>query len=198
MLPTLQAPSNRRRLTALLLAGCAALAAGRGLRAAEAYHRIDVRPAQGAPLPYTVEVPLGWEIVQAAQVPGLWIGPPDAKPPSDPRLIYVRGSQVSLADPEAIAENIRKNDAAQAGWTAPRVEVREVGGVKAVLVRMDTGTGEATRSTLALKLPLWEKGVDFLCQGGIKDFEKHLAQCERILLSVRPVAEAAPAAVPPK
>jgi hypothetical protein len=162
---------------------------------AQSYHRIEVRPAEGKPLPYTMEVPAGWEILQAKETPGLWVGPADAKPPNDPRLIYVRGSRVSLADPNAVADNIRKNDVVQTSWTAPRVEVKDLNGVKAVLVRMDSGEGDGASSTLALKLPLDGMGVDFLCKAGRKDFEKYLSQCERILLSVRP---AVPVAAPPK
>lgn len=187
---------SRPALAALLLCrGLALNTMSLDVAAAGSYHRIEVRPAEGKPLPYTMEVPTGWEILQAKETPGLWVGPADAKPPNDPRLIYVRGSRVSLADPNAVAENIRKNDVAQTSWSAPRVEVRDLHGVKGVLVRMDSGEGDGARSTLALKLPLESMGVDFLCQAGRKDFEKYLSQCERILLSVRP---AAPAAAPPK
>ena len=83
------------------------------------------------------------------------------KPPNDPRLIYVRISPVSLADPEKTVANIRANDAKQP-WSAPLVEVREVGGIRGVLVRMDSGEGDAARSTLALKLPLEGVAVDFV------------------------------------
>jgi hypothetical protein len=161
--------------------------------AATATHRVELKPAQGKALPYTIEVPADWTIRQVPQAPGLWLGPADATPPGDPRLIWVRGSSVSLADPATVVENIKLNDKAQPGWSAPLVEVREVGGVKGVLVRMDTGEGDAGRSTLTLKLPLDKTAVDFLCQADRKSFEKNLAQCERVLLSVRPVPAATPA-----
>lgn len=158
-----------------------------------ATHRVELKPAQGKALPYTIEVPADWTVRQVPQAPGLWLGPADATPPGDPRLIWVRGSNVSLADPATVVGNIKQNDKAQPGWSAPLVEVREVGGVKGVLVRMDTGEGEAGRSTLTLKLPLDKTAVDFLCQADRKTFDKNLAQCERVLLSVRPVPAAAPA-----
>ena len=66
----------------------------------------------------------------------------------------MRGSQVSLAEPEKVVANIKANDAKDADWSAPRVEVREVGGVRGVLVQMDSGEGDKARSTLTLKLPL--------------------------------------------
>ena len=91
---------------------------------------------------------------QVEGFPGLWIGPADAKPPEDPRLIWVRGSQVALADPEKVVANIKANDAEHAEWSAPRVEVREVGGVRGMLVQMHSGDGDKARSTLTLKVPL--------------------------------------------
>ena len=162
-------------------------------KAAPGFHRVDLKPAQGQALPYTIEVPADWSVRQIATAPGLWLGPADAAPPNDPRLVWVRGSGVSLADPAAVVANIRQNAAAQKGWTAPLAEVREVGGVKGVLVRMDSGEGAAARSTLTLKLPLEKAAVDFVCQGERKSFEQNLARCERVLLSVRPAAAGAPA-----
>src|SRR4029077_13509329 len=84
-------------------------------------------PPKGAALPYTLEVPQDWQVRQVAGSPGLWIGPADVHPP-DPRLIWVHGSKVSLADPAAIVANIKANDVAHPEWSAPRVEARTVGG----------------------------------------------------------------------
>jgi hypothetical protein len=184
-------PSARLPLPVLLvlLALVCALAFGAGLQAVEKekpYHRITVGPQAGASLPYTIEVPEGWQIVQAKEVPGLFLGPPGAIPPNDPSLIYVRGSQVSLANPAQVAQSIRENDEKQPTWTAPRIEVKDLGGVKGLLVRMDSGEGEKARSTLVLKLPLGDKGVDFLCQAPRAQFDKNLPMYERLLLSVRP------------
>ncbi|HEX9941801.1 MAG TPA: hypothetical protein VGG03_07280 [Thermoanaerobaculia bacterium] len=157
---------------------------------AEAFHRVELKPAQGAGLPYTIEVPQGWQARQVEGYPGLWIGPADAAPPQDPRLIWVRGSQISLADPDEVAANIKANDEANPQWSAPRVEVREVGGVRGLLVRMDSGEGEGARSSLTLKLPLENLAVDFVASAGRAEFEKRLPTYERILLSVRPARAA--------
>lgn len=178
----------------LVLAALPALALAAGPPKApgtEVFHRVALQPAQGAPLPYTVEVPQDWEARQVEGFPGLWIGPADAKPPQDPRLIWVRGSQVSLANPDEVAANIKANDAASAQWSAPRVEVREVGGVRGLLVRMDSGEGDKARSSLTLKLPLESLAVDFVAAADHAEFEKRLPLYERILLSVRPAAPAA-------
>ena len=154
-----------------------------------AFHRVEIKPpGQGKPLPYTLEVPQDWQVRQVAGYPGLWIGPADAKPPEDARLIWVRGSQVSLAKPDEVVANIKANDAKEADWTAPRAEVREVGGVRGVLWQMDSGTGDAARSTLTLKLPLANLAADFVASAKRSEFPKMLPLYERILLSARPVA----------
>jgi hypothetical protein len=157
----------------------AAAAAGIG------YHRIDLPGAEGKPFPYTVEVPEGWKVSEVKDVPGLWLGPAGAEPPSDPRLVYVRISLAPFSAPEAMAANIRANDAKNETWSAPLVEVKDVGDVKGVLVRMDSGAADKARSTLALKLPLDKGGVDFMASAARGDFEKLLPTYERILLSVR-------------
>jgi hypothetical protein len=160
---------------------------------AETFHRVELKAAQsiGKPLPYTVEVPRGWEVRQVDGYPGLWIGPADAKPPEDPRLLWVRGSRVSMEKPDEIVANIRANDASKPEWSAPRVEVQEVGGVRGVLVQMDTGEGDKARSSLTLKLPLANLGVDFVASAPRAEFPKREPLFERILLSVRPVVDTA-------
>ena len=160
------------------------------------FQRIEIKAAKGSPLPYTIEVPQGWQGRQEEKFPGLWIGPADAKAPDDPRLIWVRGSTVSMAKPDEIAANIKANDASHAEWTAPRVEVKDLGGVKGVLVQMDTGEGDKARSSLTLKVPLpgTNTSVDFRATAARGDFPKQLPLFEKILLSVRPVAPAADAA----
>jgi hypothetical protein len=135
--------------------------------------------------PYTVEVPTGWAVKQSKDSPGLWLGPADAVPPKDPRLIYIRISLASLEDPAKVAAQIRESDAKNDALSAPLVEVRDLEGTKGVLVRLDSGTGESARSTLALKLPLEKGGVDFMASAPRAEFEKLLPTYERILLSVR-------------
>ena len=58
-----------------------------------AFTRVELRPSQGGKaLPYTIEIPTGWQVRQVEGFPGLWHGPADANPPEDPRLVGVRGS----------------------------------------------------------------------------------------------------------
>lgn len=178
---------------ALPVAGAAAAPAD----AAAPSHRIELKAAQGSPLPYTIEVPADWQVRQIAGFPGLWIGPADAKPPEDPRLIWVHGSQVPLADPAEIVKNIKANDEKSPDWSAPRAEVRDLGGVKGVLWQMDSGAGDKAKSVLTLKMPLaaMKNFVDFSASGSPAEFARMLPVYERALLSVRPVAPApAPAA----
>jgi hypothetical protein len=156
--------------------------------AASQVHRVELPGAEGKPFPYTVEIPVDWQVREVKGIPGIWLGPHGAEPPNDPRLIYVRISQVSLADPGAVAAAIRANDSTQAAWSAPLVEVREVGGVRGVWVRMDSGEGEAARSTLTLKLPVGRGSVDFLSSAPRARFEELRPQVETILASVRPLA----------
>ena len=162
-----------------------------GKPAAGTFHRIELAAGLGKALPYTIEVPMGWEARQVAGAPGLWIGPADAKPPEDPRLIWVRGTMVSLAEPDKLAATIRANDAADPKWSAPRVEVKDVGGVRGILVQMNTGEGDKARSSLILKLPLGKVSVDIAATATPAEFSQRLPLYEQILLSVRPAASAA-------
>jgi len=180
----------------LLMTMFAALALPVGPAAAAAAaapsHRVELKAAQGSPLPYTIEVPADWQVRQVAGFPGLWIGPADAKPPEDPRLIWVHGSQVPLADPAEIVKNIKANDEKSPDWSAPRAEVRDLGGVKGVLWQMDSGAGDKAKSVLTLKMPLaaMKNFVDFSASGSPAEFARMLPVYERILLSVRAAAPA--------
>jgi hypothetical protein len=162
--------------------------------AAEAFHRVDLKPtrSQGEPIPYTLEVPVDWQVREIEGFPGLWIGPADATPPQDPRLIWIHGSTVSMADPEKLVANIKASDAEKPEWSAPRVEVKEVGGIRGLLVQMDAGEGDKARSNLTLKLPLQNLAIDFVATASREEFAKNLPLYERILLSVRPAETAKP------
>ena len=163
---------------------------------AQEFHRIELKPtaakAQGKALPYTIEVPKDWEARQVADLPGLWIGPAGAKPPEDPRLIWVRGSQVPLNEPEKVVANIKTNDEKDPTWSAPRAEVKEVGGVRGVLVETLSGEKDKARGTLTLKVPLAGVSLDFIGSAPAAELPKMLPLYERILLSVRPVEEKKP------
>jgi hypothetical protein len=163
---------------------------------AQNFHRVELRPSapgvKGEPLPYTIEVPEGWQTRQVEGYPGLWLGPADAKPPEDARLIWVRGSQVPLAEPEKVVANIKANDEKDPSWSAPRVEVRDVGGVRGILIQTLSGEKDKARGTLTLKMPLANASLDFIGSAPAAELPKMLPLYERILLSVRPAA--APAA----
>jgi hypothetical protein len=161
--------------------------------AASDVRRIVVAPSKGgAPLPYSIEVPTAWIVRQADGLPGLFIGPADAKPPDDPRLIWIRGSQVPLSNPYQVVESIKANDPAKSGWSAPRVEIKNLGGISAVLVRVDAGTGDKVRSSLILKLPLADRSADFVMTADKVQFETQEPAYETMFLSVRPVHLPAP------
>jgi hypothetical protein len=86
-----------------------------------------------------------------------------------------------------VVANINKSEAADNTWSAPLVEVHEVGGVRGVLVRMDSGAGVQARSTLVLKMPLGQTSVDFMATAPRDEFEHQLATYQRVMFSVLPV-----------
>jgi len=138
--------------------------------------------------PYTIEIPAGWQVLLSKNVPGVFVGPASAlEPEKDVRMIYVRVSPASMLDPEAVAANIKKSVPADKSWSAPLVEVREIGGVRGVLVRMDSGSGAEARSTLVLKMPLGQTSVDFMASAPRAEFEPLLPGYQRVILSVLPV-----------
>ena len=184
--------------TALLFAAALSALAWQTPITSPVYHRVELKHSSGSSLPYTIEVPDGWELREDKGYPGLWLGPADAKLPSDPRLVWVRGSRTSLLDPQDAAAKVRAGDEKDASWSASVVEVKEVGGVKGVLVRMDSGEGAEARSTLVLKMPFYNMALDFLVSGPRAEFEKMLPVYEQILFSVRPNRAPAKPAAPPQ
>ncbi|HXU44679.1 MAG TPA: hypothetical protein VN783_04080 [Thermoanaerobaculia bacterium] len=157
------------------------------------FHRLTLPGSPQLPFPYTLEVPEGWTSRQVLNDPGLWIGPPDAKPNQDPHFIYVRISTVSLAAPGDVVAAIRQNDAKDDSWKALKVEAREVHGVKGVLVEIERAKVKEVeaRTSLTLKMPLPKTSVDFVGQAGNADYAKLRPLYERILLSVEPAPKAA-------
>jgi hypothetical protein len=165
----------------------AAAAAAPGA-AANLGHRVGIPGAGGQPYPYTIELPAGWQLLPGKGVEGVFLAPAGVTAPeSDPRAICVRISPVSLADPDAVVRNIKQNAATDPTWTAPVAEVRQVGGVHGVLVRMDSGAGSEARSTLVLKMPLGMTSLDFIASAPRADFERQLPAYERVVFSVQPV-----------
>jgi hypothetical protein len=182
----------RLRLTAA--AALALAAAGTATAAAAeppppavaATRRLTLPKVTDKAFPYTVEVPADWGVRDVPNSPGgVWIGRPGAEPDKDPHMLYVRWSPASLADPQKVVASIRAGDEKASAWTAPVLEVREVGGVRGVLVQLDSGEGEAARSTLALKLPVDKGSVDFLVSARRADFVRLRPLFTQLLDSVR-------------
>ncbi len=153
-----------------------------------ALHRITLPATAAHAAALSVEVPAEWAVREVQGVPGVWIGPPGARPDGGAQMLQVLPSAAPLDDPERVAGAIRASDQAAQGWSAPLVEVREVGGLRGVLVQLDSGDGEAARSTLALKLPAGGGSVDFMVSARRADFERLRPLLTSILLSVRPAA----------
>jgi hypothetical protein len=155
--------------------------------AAAATHRVGIPSADGKPLPYSLEIPTDWQVQPSKELGGVFVGPAGiSQPKDDPRMIFVRESSASLADPAAVAANIKKNQPADASWTAPLVEVRELSGVRGVVLRMDSGSGELARSTLVLKMPLGQGSLDFMASAPRAEFERRLAGYRAVLFSIQP------------
>jgi hypothetical protein len=153
-----------------------------------AARRVPLPGPDDKPFPYTIEIPAGWQVLLSKTVPGVFVGPASAlEPEKDVRMVYVRVSPASMLDPEAVVANIKKSDAADDSWSAPLLEIRELGGVRGVLVRMDSGSGAEARSTLVLKMPLGKTSVDFMASAPRAEFERLLPVYQRVILSVLPV-----------
>lgn len=197
----LQASAMPLILAAALAAPCAAATGGTGgaaasrsaapapaaASAAAATHRVGIPSADGKPLPYSLEIPTDWQVQPSKELGGVFVGPAGiSQPKDDPRMIFVRESSASLADPATVAANIKKNQPADASWTAPLVEVRELSGVRGVVVRMDSGSGELARSTLVLKMPLGQGSLDFIASAPRAEFERRLAGYRAVLFSIQP------------
>jgi hypothetical protein len=182
-------------LGALGLSAAVAAAGGSGPRADAASgppRRIELPAAGGQAIPFTVEVPAGWKARAVPGAPRVWVGPPSARPDGETPMLHVLVSTAPLGDPQRVVESVRAGAGGALGWTAPLAEVRAVGGLRGVLVQLDSGEGETARSTLALKLPAPRGSVDFMLSARRADFERLRPLFTSILTSVRRTA--APAA----
>lgn len=141
--------------------------------------------------PYTVEIPVSWEIRREIPAPGVFVGPPGAQPEFDYDMIFVRPSQVDLTSPEAVVEAIRANDESQP-WSAAELEVIEVGDRRGVWVLLDVPAmaGKAARKTLTVKLPIEGGSLDVLTSAPSDRFDELRGTFESVLRSIRPKAEA--------
>ncbi|HEY0780874.1 MAG TPA: hypothetical protein VGE98_00350 [Thermoanaerobaculia bacterium] len=149
--------------------------------------RLQLPGVGGKPFFYTIAVPEGWMVYEEAKIAaGMWVGPPGAVA-GDPRMVYVRVATTSLASAEAAAASLRRADAADQTWSAPSIEIKEVGTVRGLLVQIETGQGARAQSTLSLRLPLPNRNsAEFWFAANRYDFAKLRPFYERVLLSVLP------------
>ena len=168
----------------------AASPASKGAAAAPAAasRRVALPGSDGKPVPYTIEIPAAWQVHSSKDVPGVFLGPAEVSEPGDPRAIWVRESPTPLLDPYAVVAKIKEQTAKDFSWSAPVLEVRELGGIRGVLVRMDSGSGDQARSTLVLKMPYRRASLDFMVSASRSEFDRQLPDYQRIILSVQPVA----------
>lgn len=154
----------------------------------QATRRVDLPGAAGVRFPYTVEIPANWEVQEIQGAAVVYLGPKGATPPrGDETGVYVRISPKALTNPDETAASIRKAAAETKDWRAALVEVRDVAGVRGVLVQMESGEGPAARTTLVLKMPLPKTSVDFMAAAPAAEFAKLRPAFEHVLFSVRPV-----------
>lgn len=171
-------------------AALAGVAEGEGGEQATPTKTIDLpslSTVAGNQYPYTVEIPLNWAIRREIPVPGVFVGPPGARPESDFDMILVRPSKIDLTNPETVVEAIRANAESQP-WSAAELEVIEVGDKRGVWVLLDVPAtaSKPARRTLTVKLPLDSGSLDVLASAPSDQFEELRATFESVLRSIRP------------
>jgi hypothetical protein len=151
------------------------------------FHRVEL-PGGTADqkFPYDIEVPQSWTLHEIKEQAVIWLGPEGADPDTGSQMVYVRISPAALGNPEDVVANFKKSVPADGSWSAPVAEVREVAGVRGVLVQINSVKDKAVRKTLILKMPLPKTSVDFIASAPGDSFDKMLPDYQRILLSVRP------------
>jgi hypothetical protein len=189
--PASPAPSSAHASQASSASSASAASpASKGAAAAPAAasRRVALPGSDGKPFPYTIEIPAAWQVHSSKDVPGVFLGPAEVSEPGDPRAIWVRESPTPLLDPYAVVAKIKEQTAKDFSWSAPLLEVRELAGIRGVLVRMDSGSGDQARSTLVLKMPYRRASLDFMVSASRSEFDRQLPDYQRIILSVQPVA----------
>ena len=128
--------------------------------------------------PYTVEIPSDWQVHERGfPKPMIWLAPPAVMNPDlDPDTIGVHACQVSLANPEQVASNLRRSLKG-----VKTVVVKEIDGIRGVLSEWDQGAS----TVLGLMLPTSTGCVQLLALSPLAEFAAHRANYERIIFSVR-------------
>ncbi|MGE5234694.1 MAG: hypothetical protein ACM3OB_11335 [Acidobacteriota bacterium] len=147
-------------------------------------------PRSTAPLPYTIELPAGWQARPWLNDQWVLIAPPGEMPgevgkPANPRAMIVRHSIVDIRDPEAVVANMRANLAQDKQLKVDVLEVREVAGVKGIVSQIESGDGDARRITYGLKVPLGDKSIDFTVSCPTGAFSEYRPLYERIFSSLK-------------
>ncbi len=187
------------RTVRFLAAAAAALAIGRAAQAAPVQGAVEQGPFEthelklpkmAAPLPYTIDVPQGWEVRPWLNDQWLLIAPPGEMPgevgkPANPRAMIVRHSLVDIRDAAAVVTNIKANAAQdkQSKWDL--VEVRDVAGVKGIISQIEGGEGDAQRITYVLKIPYGAQSIDFTVSCPTGAFSEYRPLYERIFQSIK-------------
>jgi len=152
-------------------------------------HRLQM-PRSTGPLPYTIELPEGWQVRPWLNDQWVLIAPPGEMPgevgkPANPRAMIVRHSIVDIRDAEAIVANMRANLAQDKQLKVDVLEVREVAGVKGIVSQLESGDGDARRITYGLKVPLGDKSIDFTVSCPTGAFSEYRPLYERIFNSLK-------------
>jgi len=138
--------------------------------------------------PYTVVIPSDWYIYQEGNPHSMLLLVPPGARNGDPDVIGVVACTMSLADPEQIAANLRRNLKG-----VKTVGVKEIDAVRGVLAEWDQG--DAT--LLGLMLPTSSGCVQFMGRSPRAQFAARRPEYERIIFSVRRAPPTAATAPPP-
>lgn len=143
--------------------------------------------------PFTIEIPVSWEVRRDIPAAGLFLGPPTGDPNSHPDMLLVRESSVPLDVPGAVLTNLRHN-AEVSDWSLREAETRDFGGVEGLwIVRDMPPVGfHGERVSYAVKLPLEEGSLDVLAAVPTERNAALEPAIRHMLLSIRPAAAPEP------
>lgn len=137
--------------------------------------------------PFTIEIPVNWEVRRNLPALGVFFGPPGGDPNSHPEMLLVHESEVALDAPEAVLANLRAN-AQGADWSLREAEVRDFGSVRGLwIVREMPPSGlHGQRVSFAVKLPLGERSLDVLATVPREVHDALAPAIGHMLQSIRP------------
>lgn len=141
--------------------------------------------------PFTIEIPVSWEVRRNLPAPGVFLGPPGGDPNSHPEMLLVHESQVALDTPEAVLASLQANSQG-ADWSLREAEVRDFGSVRGLwIVREMPPSGlHGQRVSFAVKLPLGERSLDVLATVPREAHDALAPAIGHMLQSIRPAEPA--------